>query len=65
MPDPRCAVCGRDPSTCLCPECPVCGEVGNPACYVGNDLVDGDHGIAETDEQIASAIANDENADFD
>lgn len=29
-----CQVCGR--LDCVCPECPVCGETGNPQCY---DLV--------------------------
>lgn len=32
-PDPPCAVCGLDPGLCVCPECPTCGEQGNPACY--------------------------------
>lgn len=30
--DPPCALCGLDPATCICPECPTCGEVGNPLC---------------------------------
>src|SRR5262245_13454272 len=25
--------CGRDPAECICPECPVCHETGNPGCY--------------------------------
>lgn len=30
-----CEVCGGWPeTTCICPECPVCGGVGDPACYV-------------------------------
>lgn len=29
-----CAVCGRDDMECECPECPVCGEVGYPDCWV-------------------------------
>ncbi len=28
-----CACCGRDPSKCICPECPSCSDVGNPSCY--------------------------------
>lgn len=49
QPDPRCEVCGADPSRCVCPECPVCGVVGDPACYPG-------HGLEKTEEQIAEAI---------
>jgi hypothetical protein len=28
-----CECCGRDPAECICPECPICGEQGNPECY--------------------------------
>ena len=28
-----CEVCGQ--WDCICPECPVCEEVGNPVCYDG------------------------------
>lgn len=28
-----CKTCGRDPSDCDCPECPVCHETGNEYCY--------------------------------
>jgi len=31
--DCYCAVCGSVDDKCVCPECPVCGEVGNPDCY--------------------------------
>lgn len=32
--DPPCDVCGGFPEVdCLCPECPVCGQQGNPNCY--------------------------------
>lgn len=31
--DPPCEVCNRDTDRCVCPECPTCGEVGNPACW--------------------------------
>jgi hypothetical protein len=30
--DPGCEVCGVSVSNCECPECPVCGEQGNPDC---------------------------------
>jgi hypothetical protein len=28
-----CLCCGHDPADCICPECPVCHEQGNPKCY--------------------------------
>lgn len=30
-----CEMCGRsvDNDECICPECPKCGEIGNPDCY--------------------------------
>ena len=28
-----CAVCANGVEDCCCPECPVCGEQGNPKCY--------------------------------
>lgn len=39
VPDPNCGVCLRDPSTdpadggCICPECRICGVVGDPKCW--------------------------------
>lgn len=30
---PVCEVCGKDPNECQCPLCPVCGIVGDPACF--------------------------------
>lgn len=33
--DEFCEICGCDAVQCVCPECPVCKIVGNPAC-VGN-----------------------------
>ena len=32
--DAVCEVCGADVYVCECPECPVCTEVGNPACAI-------------------------------
>jgi hypothetical protein len=37
-PEPPCEVCGQFVDYCICPECPVCGEIGNPACYQEVDL---------------------------
>lgn len=28
-----CEVCGKMCDDCICPECPVCGNVGDPFCY--------------------------------
>lgn len=58
-PDPRCEVCGATPDRCVCPECPVCGVVGDPACYA-----DPLHGLERTEEQISSAIRNDPGEHF-
>lgn len=39
-----CEVCGLE-DDCICPECPVCGEQGNPACY-------DTHGLVRTAKQV-------------
>lgn len=51
-PEPLCEMCGCSPSDCVCPECPECGLVGDPACYE-------DHGLQETAEQRESRNARD------
>lgn len=28
-----CIVCGRYDDDCICPQCPVCDNVGDPMCY--------------------------------
>lgn len=43
-PDEPCEVCGEFSDDCICPECPVCGYHGDPACYPA-------HGLHRTDEQ--------------
>ncbi len=43
--DYPCDICGNFPENCICPECPVCGEYGNPKCYE-------EHGLTLTAEQI-------------
>lgn len=40
-----CDVCGLAVDNCICPECPVCGSVGDTACYES-------HGMTRTQEQI-------------
>lgn len=42
-----CEVCGKTEYTCVCPECVICGEVGNKKCYE-------EHGMVVTEEQILS-----------
>ena len=38
MPEePTCKIC-FSPKPCLCPECPQCGESGNPRCYKDHPL---------------------------
>jgi hypothetical protein len=48
--DQPCAVCAMDVADCCCPECPVCGENGNPQCY---ETSNGDkrHGLKLNKEQ--------------
>jgi hypothetical protein len=41
-----CAVCCKPVDACVCPECPTCGEVGEPACYAV-----GEHGMKLSREQ--------------
>jgi len=46
-PDQPCDVCGKDVDHCICPECPVCGSVGDPHCYEH-------HGMTRSPAQIVS-----------
>jgi hypothetical protein len=50
-PDCYCEMCGNECSSCICDECPVCEEFGNPKCYE-------EHGLVETEEQVQSRIRN-------
>lgn len=43
-PEYPCEICGEHINTCICPDCPVCGSVGDPDCYRG-------HGLKRTEEQ--------------
>lgn len=49
-----CAVCAMDPADCLCPECHVCGEQGNPKCYESDKAGEKRHGLLLTKEQAIS-----------
>lgn len=51
-PEQPCEVCGHEAGDCICPECPRCGEFGNPRCYDA-------HGLERTAEQIESRVALD------
>ena len=51
--DPPCEVCGGFDDKCICPECSVCQEFGNPKCYV-------EHGLKKTDAQITQREALEE-----
>lgn len=42
-----CEICGEIPDNCICPECSVCGEQGDPICY-------DEHHMVRTPEQIAN-----------
>lgn len=56
-----CEVCGNYVDDCICPECKVCGEQGNPACYIGTGRPGyrDDHGMMTNDEQrLAKAERN-------
>jgi hypothetical protein len=50
-----CDVCGKPCDYCICPECGVCGEQGNPLCY--DDHGDPHHGLTRSAEQKASRRA--------
>ncbi|HEY1249100.1 MAG TPA: hypothetical protein VGE97_08945 [Nitrososphaera sp.] len=45
--DGPCAVCCKDVTDCICPECQTCGEQGNPKCY-------STHGLKLSREQAIS-----------
>ena len=42
-----CDICGKDEDSCICPECPTCGAVGDLNCYI-------DHGLIMSKEQQES-----------
>jgi len=37
-PEPPCEVCGKPVMKCQCPECPKCGNWGDPKCYENHGL---------------------------
>jgi hypothetical protein len=44
-----CEVCGLDTDDCVCHECPVCGDFGNPECYAH-------HGMQLTEAQEEARV---------
>ena len=69
-----CEVCGGNPENpdepgkvsetggCICPECPVCGEFGNPDCYTDGHL---QMTQAQAEQKIKFEIAMAEDADYE
>ena len=60
MPDsPPCKVCFQSLSSCICPECPQCGETGNPNCYKNHVLKINCHqAVLRTEIRIAKMEAD-------
>lgn len=48
--DYPCDVCGKPTDSCICPQCPTCGEYGSLNCY-------NSHGLIRTPEQESSFAA--------
>lgn len=44
-----CQICAQDVDNCICPECPVCGQAGDPDCYPHHGMI-----RSEAQEQAAS-----------
>lgn len=53
-----CSICGLAIDDCICPECAVCGCVGDPSCYDA-------HGLVRTQAQIDSLAAQEAAWDAD
>lgn len=50
--DGPCAVCALPANDCVCPECPTCGEIGNPECYYPRMNPFRGHGLRLSREQV-------------
>jgi hypothetical protein len=64
-----CEVCGGNPDIepdkeggCICPECPVCGEAGNPDCYADGHL---QMTQAQAEQKVKFEIAMAEEDNYD
>jgi len=47
-----CPCCGHDVTDCICPECPNCGEQGNPRCYSPQRVHEGKPPMEYNHEQL-------------
>lgn len=45
-----CTICFKECEECICPECPVCQEVGRLECY--STETEANHGLKATKEQL-------------
>ena len=52
--DGPCEVCGLPVDDCICPECPVCRETGNPRCYATSSAEEGRHSLTLSPAQVAA-----------
>lgn len=51
QPEEPCNICLSDLDHCICPECPVCGAIGNSICY---EI----HGLERSDAQLITYECN-------
>jgi hypothetical protein len=53
-----CEICLKnvDKGECVCPECPVCGEYGDPECYLKGHMEVNDEQIKMNKEETAKLI---------
>lgn len=50
--DPPCDICGQEIENCICPECSVCGQIGERQCY--GELPGAEtHGLVRSGWQLA------------
>lgn len=57
-PEPEempCTICGGITEECICPECEICGGIGNPDCYRQDET---GHGLEITQAQKWQKIAS-------
>lgn len=51
LPVLPCQCCGKHPDDCICPECPKCGQFGDPKCYKEQE-----HGLMYSAEQVEGLL---------
>jgi len=47
-----CECCGEHDDNCICTQCPICQQYGNPQCYVRPDAMWKGHGLEYTTQQL-------------